>query len=237
MIATKNTTNAIGYCRVSTDEQGVSLADQREKINTYAKMLSLNLIETIVDEGVSGTVPMSKRDGGQKLLDMLSNGSAGHVIAIRLDRLFRSNLDALTCVSAWDRVGVALSLIDFGGQTLNTSTATGRMMLSMMAAFAQFERDLISERTSAALQHKRRNGDAYTRDVLGYDKANGRMVANANEQKIVADIHRWRRKGLSMDKIAKRLNAAGVVGKRNGRFYASTVKAILDNDIHAIDAA
>ena len=63
----------------------------------------------------------------------------------------------------WDKQGVTLHLIDMGGASFFTSSAVGRMFLTMLAGFAQFERDLIAERTAAALATKRAKRTVYTR--------------------------------------------------------------------------
>lgn len=76
-------------------------------------------------------------------------------MALKLDRLFRDAEDALHQTKAWDKAGIALHLVDMGGQTLNTATAMGRFFLNMMAGFAELERNLIAERTATALAHKK----------------------------------------------------------------------------------
>ncbi len=98
---------------------------------------------------------------------MVRKGEVRHVISLKLDRLFRSAVDALSTTAEWDKSGIALHLVDMGGQSLNTGSAMGRMMLTMMAGFAQFERDLTAERTTAALAHKKANNTAYSPTPFG----------------------------------------------------------------------
>ncbi len=144
----------IGYIRVSTDDQareGVSLDAQEARIRAYAEMAGLELVDVIRDAAISGTVPLADRAGGAALLDH----DVDHVIALKLDRLFRDAADALSQTRSWDKAGIALHLIDVGGATINTSTAMGRMFLTMMAGFAELERNLISERTAMALAYKK----------------------------------------------------------------------------------
>lgn len=85
-----------------------------------------------------------------------------------MDRLFRDAADALNQTRTWDRAGVALHLVDMGGQTLNTATAMGRMFLTMTAAFAEFERNLNAERTQAALLYKKSKPLVYGTVPYGY---------------------------------------------------------------------
>jgi len=226
---------AIGYIRVSTDQQadeGVSLAAQRDRLAAYATLQGLQLVEIIEDAGISGTVPLAQRDGGKALLDALQSHQAKHIVAMKLDRLFRDAADALTQTRQWDKDSVSLHLIDVGGQSINTSSAMGRMFLTMMAGFAELERNLISERTTTALRHKKRNGQVYNHLPLGYKAEDGKMVAVNDELLIIAEIKAMRKDGLSLHKIADELNGRGIIGKRGGKFYASTIKAICDNDLH-----
>jgi DNA invertase Pin-like site-specific DNA recombinase len=226
---------AIGYIRVSTDQQadeGVSLDAQRERLEAYATMQGLELVTVIKDAGVSGMVPLADRDGGGDLIDALVEYKASHVIALKLDRLFRDAADALNQTRQWDKDKIALHLIDVGGQSINTSSAMGRMFLTMMAGFAELERNLISERTTTALQHKKRHGEVYSALPLGYNDQDGKLIPVDDELIIVSEIKDMRDQGLSLHKIAADLNGRGIVGKRGGKFFASTIKAVCDNDLH-----
>jgi len=226
---------AIGYIRVSTDQQaeeGVSLDAQRERLEAYAKMQGLDLVEIIEDAGISGTVPLADRDGGAALITALVDHQAKHVVSLKLDRLFRDAADALNQTRQWDKDKVALHLIDVGGQSINTSSAMGRMFLTMMAGFAELERNLISERTASALRHKKQKGEVYSALPLGYEDQDGQLVPVDEEMVIVSEIRAMRQDGLSLHKIANDLNGRGIVGKRGGKFYASTIRAILGNDLH-----
>lgn len=130
---------AVLYVRVSTTEQareGVSLEAQEERLLAYCKLMGLDPVVLIREEGVSGGKALTTRPGGHELADLISKKKAGHVIALKLDRLFRDAEDALHQTKAWDKAGITLHLVDMGGQSLNTSSAMGRMMLTMMAGFA-----------------------------------------------------------------------------------------------------
>ncbi len=226
---------AIGYIRVSSDAQadlGVSLEVQRERLTAYAALHELDLVEVVADEGVSASIPLADRPGGAQLLDLVQDRPAQHVIAMKLDRLFRDAADALTQTRAWDRSGVAMHLIDVGGQTINTSTAMGRMFLTMMAGFAELERGLARERTRDALQYKKRQGLVYNHVPLGFTRDGDELHRDRGEQELVARIMDWRRGGVSYGGIARRLNAEGITGKQGGAFHASTIHKIVGNDLH-----
>lgn len=231
---------AIGYIRVSTDEQvkgGVSLAAQEERIRAYASMAGLSLISVIREEGVSASLPLSQRPGGKELLGLLNEHSGRHVIALKLDRLFRDAEDALRQTRLWDRAGIALHMVDMGGTTVNTASAMGRLFLTMTAAFAELERNLISERTSAALAHKKRCLRTYSPTPYGYTRQGDQLVSLDVEQSIIAEIKQHRAAGRSLRAIAQHLNLSQVPTKAGGKWHASTVKYILGNALYRTETS
>lgn len=227
---------AVGYIRVSTEEQateGVSLAAQEERIRAYCVLNGLTLIQVFVDDGVSAGKPLAARPQGAELLTALQGKhKATHVVAVKLDRLFRNASDCLTTVDTWDATGVALHLLDLGGQSVNTKTAMGRMMLVMAAGFAEMERNLIRERTSMALSHKKARREAYAPTPYGFVRNGRALVPCQTEAGAVQLMMKWRSQGMSYDKIAARLNHEGVPSKRGGAWYGCTVRYILLNTLH-----
>lgn len=225
----------VGYVRVSTAEQaseGVSLDAQSERIRAYCTLAGLELVALVREEGVSGTVPLAERKGGEELVREMVRCKARHVVALKLDRLFRDAADALTVTRQWDKTGVSLHLIDVGGQTINTASAMGRMFLTMMAGFAELERNLIAERTTAALAHKKAHRQVYAPTPIGFDRVGETLVRNGEEQAIVARIIAARGEGRALNAIAAELNAEGVPTKRGGRWHASTVRYIERNGLY-----
>ncbi len=226
---------AVAYVRVSTLEQareGVSLDAQTERLEAYCKMQDLELVAMIREEAVSGSVPLDKRPGGQELLRLVKTKQIEHIVALKLDRLFRNTEDCLKQTSAWDKAGIALHLIDMGGQTINTASAIGRMFLTMTAAFAQLERDLIRERTRAALQYKKKHLENYGTLPYGYQCVEGGLVLDMKEQEVISLMKQWRRDDWSLREIANDLNDRAVETKRGGKWFASTVRYVLANKIH-----
>jgi site-specific DNA recombinase len=154
-------TRVVGYARVSTADQrdrGVSLEAQWEKIEAYCQLRGFDLVERIEDAGVSGSIALAERRQGRRVAAALKEHDAAHVVALKLDRLFRDAGDALARTKAWDKAGIALHLCDMGGAAVDTSSPIGRMMLTMLAGFAEFERALIAERTTIALAHIKARG-------------------------------------------------------------------------------
>ena len=221
---------AIAYTRVSTQEQalqGVSLEAQEARLRAYCSLAGLELVEIVREEGVSGGKPLAARPGGARLLEALESGEAVHVVALKLDRLFRDAVDAMGKSKEWDAAGVSLHLVDMGGQAINTGSAMGRFFLTMMAGFAELERNLISERTSAALQHKIAQGEHVGAPPMGFDMVEGALVENQEELATVKRIKELRAEGYTLRRVAAILTEEGYPTKRGGSWGPATVSNIL----------
>jgi site-specific DNA recombinase len=231
---TANDRTAVIYLRVSTADQaehGVSLDAQQERLTAYAVANGLEVAGILRESAISGTIPLADRPEGVKLTEMVSSGQVRHVIALKLDRLFRSAVDALSTTAEWDKQGIALHLVDMGGQSLNTGSAMGRMMLTLLAGFAQFERDLTAERTTSALAHKKANNQAYSPTPYGKDRDGERLTDNAQELSIIKQMRELRENGFSLRGIAEHLNSNGIASKQGKRWYASSVGYILNHAV------
>jgi DNA invertase Pin-like site-specific DNA recombinase len=227
---------AICYIRVSTEEQargGVSLAAQEEKLLAYCQLSGLKPAAVIREEGVSGGKPLAARPGGGELLALVGGKKVKHVVALKLDRLFRDAADALNQTRTWDKAGVALHLVDMGGQTLNTASAMGRFFLNIMAGFAELERNLIAERTETAMAHKKAHREAYAPTPYGYDREGAALKQNPGELKTVAQIRQWRADGWTLGAIARELTRRRIPTKKGGAWYPGTVKYLLENNLYA----
>ncbi len=232
---------AVCYTRVSLQEQvrgGVSLAAQDERVQGYCKAAGLNIVEIIAEEGISGAKSLDTRPGGKQLGDLVDRKKVRHVVTLKLDRLFRDAEDALRQTRAWDKANIGLHIVDMGGQAMNTRSPMGRMILTMMSAFAELERNLIRERTSMALQHKKAHGQVYGTIPFGFERNGNILVMATAEQAIVLQLRTWRNAGWSLQRIADTLNQTGVGCKSDGKkWYHSTVNSVLKNSLHREVAA
>ena len=225
---------AVGYIRVSTNEQaneGVSLDAQRLKIEAYAAFRGLELIDIVVDAGVSASKPLADRAGGAKVLGLIAAGSAVAVVAAKLDRLFRNAADCLVVTRTWDKANVSLHLLDMG---MDTTSPLGRAFLTMAAAFGELELNLIRERTKTGLAQVKADGGRIGRDGFGWTRGEaldgeGRRVCEAVDAELVAidRIVALRVGGATLQQIADALNAEAVQTKRGGRWYPGTVRSVL----------
>ena len=230
-----NTTmNAIGYARVSTAEQadsGLGMAAQEERIQAYCRMKALELREIVSDNGVSGGKSLHSRPGGAALLDALKRKLGLAVVVLKLDRAFRNAADCLATVEKWDRTGIALHIVDLGGNSIDSTTAAGKFMLTVLAGAAEMERNLTSERTKAAMQVKRARGQRISRHIpYGYDLGPDEttLIENLGEQAVIEEILQARARGVALAKIAQALTDRGIPTKQGGtRWSHKTVVGIV----------
>ena len=226
-------TQAIGYIRCSTQEQadsGFGLEAQAKRIQDYAALKSLDL-DIITDAGESGGKPLDTREGGQRLLAAIRERKADAVVLLKLDRGFRNATDCLTTVDQWERKGVALHIVDLGGNAIDTTSAAGRFMLVILAGAAEMERNLTRERTRSAMADKRANGQRIGAIPYGFDLAQDEtsLVPNEVEQAVIEDVRAMRSRGMKLQQIASKLTQRGVPTKtgKSDRWTHQAVARIL----------
>jgi putative DNA-invertase from lambdoid prophage Rac len=169
------------YCRVSTADQTTD--NQVREIEAAGFNVDP---KRVVTETVSGSVAAKERKGFAKLMDRLEAGDV--LIVTKLDRLGRNAMDLRSTVEALAKEGVKVHCLALGGVDL--TSAAGKMTMGVIAAVAEFERDLLIERTQAGLSRAKAQG-----------KALGRPSALSATQQ--ADIRSKRLEGVSLGSLAK----------------------------------
>ena len=228
MIGARRRTLALGYCRVSTDEQareGVSLEAQQARIRAYAEAKDLDLLDVLSDEGLTGK--NLERPGLRELMARCERGEVQHVIVTKMDRLTRRTRHLLSLVEdLFIKRQIELHSVS---ESIDTGTPHGRFLLTILGGLGQMERELIAERTRSALAYKRENGQPTSHPPLGF-RANGSrecMVPIPAELDIVQWIlDRWR-SGLSYRAIAAKLNENGTPTKHGARWHHNTIVRIV----------
>lgn len=200
---------AIGYVRVSTDEQakeGISLDSQRAKIAAYCELNDLSLVEIIEDAGKSGKD--LNREGIQSLLGKIKGKQIDAIIVYKLDRISRRVKDTLTIMDLVEKKSIAFHSIT---EKIDTKSATGKFFLNIMASMNQWERDTVSERTKDALQHKIDMGERAGQIPYGWTvDADGKTLSpNPKEQEAISLIRDLREKGYSYRAICQELGKEG----------------------------
>lgn len=149
------------------------------------------------------------------------------IVAVKLDRIARNTRDVLALVEdTLQPNNKALVLLDL---QVDTSTPTGRMILTVMAAVATLERDVINERTQGGRKAKAEQGGyAYGSPKFGTQAVEGELVPNEKEQEIIEIIRRHHKSGKSLRAIADYLNQHGYPSKRGGVWKHTSIKTVLD---------
>lgn len=212
-----------GYTRVSTGrqaEEGESLGAQQRRIEGYAMMQGLQVEQMFVERGISGSTRLHDRPQGAKLLGVLKLGDV--VITPKLDRMFRSALDALDVLAKLKDAGVSLHMIDLGGDV--TGNGISKLVFTILSAVAEAERDRIRERIrDVKADQKKRNrflgGSVPFGWALGKD---GELMKDDAQQTAIRRMRAMHSKGLSLRAISAELANDGFTISHAG------VKNILD---------
>jgi DNA invertase Pin-like site-specific DNA recombinase len=217
---------AIGYVRVSTAEQardGVSLDAQRARITAWCAASGYELVALRADEGLSGKSAANRPALRAALGDACAGKAA--LVVYSLSRLARSTKDALAISERLAKAGADLVSLS---EAIDTTSAAGKMVFRMLSVLAEFERDVIAERTRVAMQHKKAKGERVSREAAyGYRlDGNDRVIPDAAEQRTVSLIAELYTGGRSLRQIAAALDAADIRPRRGDRWHPQTVARI-----------
>jgi site-specific DNA recombinase len=225
---------AIGYVRVSTDRQadhGVSLDAQETKIRAMATVQGVQLLEVIVDGGESAK--SLNRPGLRRLLSLVDSGKVQAVIVAKLDRLTRSVKDLCGLLELFEKKNVALVSV---AESLDTGTAAGRLVITIMGAVSQWEREAIGERTRDALRHKQSKGERVGNIQFGYRLSDDgkHLEVDPAEEAVLEEIGRLREHGGTLRGIAASLNARTWLTRRGTQWRHEHVARIIKKRSRAI---
>src|ERR671920_1758377 len=196
--------------RVSSEEQREreTIEIQREFLQEYCRLYSLEVVQTYADDGVSGTIPLHERPEGRRLLEDAKEGKFSTLLVYRLDRLGRS---LLVTVDAHDRLQESGVALKSATEPIDTSTPSGRLIFQMLASFAEYERETIRERTRAGLHRAFRNGRHFGVAPYGYRAdEDGLLQIVPEEADTVREIVANVAGGSTLYAETKRLNDLGV---------------------------
>lgn len=221
------------YVRVSSEEQvrhGYSIRAQIEKLTSYASVKDWEIYDIYKDEGISGK-NIEARDELKRMLKDIEDGKVKNVLVFKVDRLTRSVKNLIELVELFQECNCAFNSLM---ESIDTSSATGRMFLKIIGIFAEFERENLIERVSVGFERKVKEGytlATYTTSY-GYDKAKGDKIQtiNPDEALIVKEIfHLYINEKCSMTEISHILNKKNIPTKMSGVWSTKTVKNILTN--------
>jgi len=225
-------TAVVGYVRVSTEQQageGISLDAQRTKLQAYALALDLELVDVFEDAGLSAK--SLDRPGLQSALTKLEDGTASGLLVVKLDRLTRSVRDLGELVDRYFASRFSLLSVS---DSIDTRTASGRLVLHVLGAVSQWEREATAERTRDALAQLRADGVRLGGEAYGWrrredlDTRGHRSWEDVGDElETVRHIRVLHAEGQSVRGIAATLAAEGRRTKRGGRWHPTTIQRIL----------
>jgi site-specific DNA recombinase len=218
---------AVGYVRVSTGRQatdGLSLAEQEKRVRAYAESRGWTMGTVYVEAGVSGR----ERDRPELTRLLAELHAIDVVIVPRLDRLGRSTGHLHQIYEQLEAQGVDLASV---AENLDTSTAHGRLLRSVLSSVAEMESDTVSERVKAVTEVRARAGK-YHGGPPPYGFRSSLLDRDPVEAPIVNRIYREYVGGRSMTSIARALIREGVPARR-GHWHAGTVARILANPAYS----
>lgn len=224
-----------GYIRVSTDsqaEEGMGLEIQEDTIKKFCNShKDYKLVKIYSDPGVSGSVMPYKRPAMAELLDDAKQKNFEKVIVAKLDRLARD-----LYVQLWTEKELMVYDVEVlsVAEPYRGKDPMSVAMRQIVGVFAELEKGRITERlVSGRLKKFSLGGYPGGNVSLGYVSVDGELQIDSEEAETVKTIKKWRKRGLSMGKIARKLNEAGISTKREGKgWYASTIRSILRNKIY-----
>lgn len=221
-----NPSKVVGYLRASTAEQVLSPVAQRDAIGAWCERQDLELVDVAADEGVSGATSLAKRPGLLEAMAMCRDHGAGVLAVTTIDRLSRDVRECLTIREMIQQMGVQIAYVQ--GQGIEEDTPDARLMSTMLAAFAQFEREKISMRTAVALRSMKTRGKKWNgTPPYGYRFHGRRCLADADEQIAVGVIFRLRNAGKSYREIVAELELREDCPARGGSWHVTSVRRVL----------
>ena len=221
---------AVAYIRVSTEEQSLGLDAQRERVEAYCHARGWTLVAVVEDKGASGKT--LNRSGMDKVRKIMKRKMVDAVVALKLDRLTRRVPDLHTLMKESAETGVAIVSIM---ETLDTSSAAGRLMVHMLAGMAEWERDVIAERTSSALTLLASRGERVGRHAA-IGSANGEGARQEDESRTLSILRGIIMGGCcdsgsdhvkSLRCMAEMLEAEGCTNRAGNRYGASTIQRMM----------
>jgi site-specific DNA recombinase len=233
VVRAEASTKAVGYCRVSTDEQaatGHGLETQDRAVRAFAESQGYELVEVVSDPGVSGATKPAERPGFARILDLASAKAFAVLLVYKFDRLAREIRYAVTTASDLaEQHDIAIRSIL---EPIDTATPMGRTLFAILAGMAENERFAIRDRTAGGKVVAATKGSSFIGGSVPYGyrrDANGGLEPSPAEARVIRRIFRERQKGRTQAQIAEALNAEEVPSPRGGKWRQGGIGYILDN--------
>lgn len=217
------------YARVSTEHER-QLSSIAAQVSYYSHLIQStpgwDYAGVFIDEGITGT-STKHRDGFKHLMDTAKAGGIDVILTKSISRLARNTVDLLATVRELKDLGVA---VRFEREQIDTLSADGELLLTLLASFAQEESRSLSQNVKWAIRNRYKNGGTNSFVIYGYSWANGQFTIIDEEAKIVRLLFANYLEGISPEKTAGMLNDQGACSRGGGRFYGSVFRRMLENE-------
>ncbi|WMJ81256.1 recombinase family protein [Clostridium sp. MB40-C1] len=222
---------AVGYVRVSSEGQidNTSIGEQMEKIKLYCQLHNIELVKIFTDEGETGS-KVDKRKGYNDMIGYIQNNNIDAIIVNKIDRIHRSGKNLLIMVEdILEPLNIAFISIT---EQFDTSSPQGKLFLTMLGGFAEFERSTINARTKSGRVATAKKGKfAGGKVPFGYVLIDSeKLILEIDKKKadIVKSIFKMRADKYSLQRIANELNNEDIL--KDGKKWAKTsIDYILKN--------
>lgn len=221
------------YIRVSTEEQakeGYSISAQKQKLKAFCVAQDWDVVGIYADEGISAKD--TKRPQLQQMIRDVESGLVECVLVYRLDRLTRSVLDLYKLLEIFDKNDCKFKSAT---EVYDTTTAMGRMFITIVAALAQWERENMGERISFGFAEKVRQGKyALNFRPIGYDLdlKTGKLTINDDEASLIRLIFKLYLEGYSANRLCRYLNERNILTKAGNAWNDKPLMQILKNPLY-----
>lgn len=227
------------YCRVSTDSDEQATSSEAQ-VEHYTEFIQKNpeweFAGIYADDGISGT-NTKNRDEFNRMIEDCEAGTTDMIITKSISRFARNTLDCLKYIRQLKDKNIP---VFFEKEAINTMDAKGEVLITIMTSLAQQESQSLSQNVKLGLQFRYQNGQVQVNHnhFLGYTKdEEGNLVIDPEQAEVVKRIYREYLEGYSMDKIAKGLEADGILtGAGKTKWWTSTINKILRNEKYIGDA-
>jgi DNA invertase Pin-like site-specific DNA recombinase len=236
-------TKAVAYIRASTDDQHLGPEAQEAALKRWAESHDVEVVSVHRDLGVSGGKPIDRRPGLQAAVAALAPADVTVLWVYDRTRFARDVMVAMTVTElVRDQGARVLTLGDAPSVMPSVDDPDFQLNQGVRDLFAAHERAKIRFRTKAALGVLKAKGKVYGRVPFGFRRACGhaadkcskrggdceRLVVDEREHNVLEEIQSMRADGRGLTAIANHLNRQGVRSKRGGKWYASSVKSVLE---------
>lgn len=220
----------LGYIRVSTDEQaekGKSISVQEMQLAKYCELYDHELVDVLLDDGISASVDLDRRPGGANLLMKLEDGLAQGVVIQRVDRGFRKTINGLVTAARFNACGWTIHSVN---ERIDTSTPDGWLQLTILLAMAEYERNKIVQRAHEISNGLRDQGIAWGHAPYGCIRVGDQIYRDPAKWSLRQRIIDLRMQGLSLRVIGRTLQRDGIRAPNGGRlWHLNTLTTILQS--------